>query len=299
VPELDACSGPFRAALDRVGSHSAELWLHLLGLALDHPGEIVPAVRALEPDELRRHLVGVHVPAWHTVAGRDVLEAAASGDAQAARRLLEHERYYAGEARASLAQLLPLTSPETKQRVLDVLELFEREIFAPIAADTVAELERDAAVKRRLAASLSPAEVIAAAASGYVYEPEPELDEVVLIPQLASRPWLLLCQHSATRIIGYPVAESEQIEERTVLLGRALGDETRVRMLRRLAAGDATLAELAQLTGIAKSTAHHHLAHLRAAGLVTLRGNARAYWFVLRIEGLADARRLIGELTTV
>jgi hypothetical protein len=29
---------------------------------------------------------------------------------------------------------------------------------------------------------------------------------------------------------------------------------------------------------------------------VTLHGNARAYWFVLRAEGLTDARRLLGEL---
>ena len=119
---------------------------------------------------------------------------------------------------------------------------------------------------------------------------------VVLVPHLASRPWLLLCQHETTRIIGYPVADVAQVEERAVLLGRALGDETRVRMLRRLAAGDATLAELADLAGVAKSTAHHNLAHLRAAGLVTLRGNARAYSFVLRSEGLADARRLLGDL---
>ena len=30
--------------------------------------------------------------------------------------------------------------------------------------------------------------------------------------------------------------------------------------------------------------------------VVTMHGNARAYWFTLRREGLADARRLLGEL---
>ena len=69
-----------------------------------------------------------------------------------------------------------------------------------------------------------------------------------------------------------------------------------VRMLRRLAVGDATLADLAETADVAKSTAHHHLAHLRAAGLVTMHGNARSYWFALRTEGLAEARRVLGEL---
>jgi DNA-binding IclR family transcriptional regulator len=61
-------------------------------------------------------------------------------------------------------------------------------------------------------------------------------------------------------------------------------------------AGEASLGELAEAAGLAKSTAHHHLAHLRAAGLVTLRGNAREYWYGLRAEGLREARSLLGEL---
>jgi hypothetical protein len=32
------------------------------------------------------------------------------------------------------------------------------------------------------------------------------------------------------------------------------------------------------------------------AGLVTMHGNARAYRFTLRRQGMADARRLLGDL---
>ena len=84
------------------------------------------------------------------------------------------------------------------------------------------------------------------------------------------------------------------LEERALRLGRALGDERRVRILRRLVAGEASLGELAETAGLAKSTAHHHLAHLRAAGLVTLRGNARGYWYLIRTEGLGEAQALVG-----
>jgi DNA-binding transcriptional ArsR family regulator len=284
---LEGASAGLRRAVERVGIRSAELWLHLLGVALAHPDDVVEGVRALDGAELRRHLAGVHVPAWRTVAGVEALEATAAGDP----RLLDHERYYAGQARESLELLLPLTAAQTKRRVLDVLTRYEGELFD---RKVVAVLERDAEAKRRLV--VSPEELIEIAAGGYRYEPEPELGTVALVPHVAARPWLLLCQHQRTRIICYPVPVEERLEERALLLGRALGDEGRVRMLRLLAARDVTLAELAEAAGVAKSTAHHHLAQLRRAGLVTMHGNARAYWFTLRAEGLADARRLLGEL---
>jgi DNA-binding transcriptional ArsR family regulator len=279
---LEGASAGLRRAVERVGVRSAELWLHLLGVALAHPDDVVEGVRALDGAELRRHLAGVHVPAWRTVAGIEALEATAAGDP----RLLDHERYYAGQARESLELLLPLTAAQTKRRVLDVLTRYEGELFD---RNVIAVLERDAEAKRRLV--VSPEELIEIAAGGYRYEPEPELGTVALVPHVAARPWLLLCQHEQTRIICYPVPVEERLEERAFLLGRALGDEGRV-----LAARDVTLAELAEAAGVAKSTAHHHLAQLRRAGLVTMHGNARAYWFTLRAEGLADARRLLGEL---
>jgi DNA-binding transcriptional ArsR family regulator len=287
VPRLAEASPALRRAVEAVGVASGELWLHLLGLALECPHDLAGAVRDLPAPELRRHLVGAHVPSWRSLVGAAALEAAARGDTA----LLGHDRYYAGRARESLALLLPLSAAATKRRVLAVLERFEGEIFDPAL---VAGLERDAESKRRLA--LPPLDLIETATAGYRYEPEPELDRVALVPHLAARPWLLLCQHDRTRIVCYPVPASEGLEDRALLLGRALGDEGRVRMLRRLASGDATLSELAETAGVARSTAHHHLSHLRAAGLVTMHGNARAYWFALRREGLADARRTLGLL---
>ena len=277
----EATSPELRTAIAQVGERSSELWLHLLGLALERPDDIVAAVRATSPRELRRHLVGVHVPAWREIAGADALEAAARGDDA----LLDDDRYYAGCARASLELLLPLTPAETKRRVLAVLEL------ARVDPLVVAELERDAAARRLL--RLPPLELIANAAPGYHYVPEPELPDVVLVPHRAASPWLLLCQHDRARIICYPVPSSEELEDRLVALGRALGDAQRVRMLLRLAQTDATLAELAETTRLAKSTAHHHLAQLRAAGLVEMHGNARGYWFTLSRDGLHAAAGLL------
>ena len=300
-----SCSPALRRALAQVGDRAGETWLHLLGLALEHAEldatSFVEQVAAVPAAELRRHLVGVHVPAWQAVAGLEMLERGAAGDERAIAALLANPRYYAGSARESLGTLLPLSARETKRRLVAALRLFAKEVFAPHEAVVVSLLEQDARAQRALTESLPPEAAIAATTRGYVYEPEPELPRVVLVPHLAARPWLLLCQHGDARIICYAAQEEPQDAEadlvaRALRVGRALGDERRLRMLRRLAAGEATLAELAEAGGVGKPTAHHHLGALRAAALVTLRGNARGYWYSLRPQGVGEAQRVLGEL---
>jgi DNA-binding transcriptional ArsR family regulator len=60
---------------------------------------------------------------------------------------------------------------------------------------------------------------------------------------------------------------------------KALCEEQRLRILRRLAVGGpASLQQLADHIGVAKSTAHHHLVQLRAAGLAIVDlGDEREY----------------------
>ena len=163
-------------------------------------------------------------------------------------------------------------------------------------------MEKDEAAKRGLAASLPSRELIAAAAAGYIYEPEPEFSRVVLVPHIAARPLTLLCQHRDARIICYAVAEAELDPERARAdglerLGRALGDSKRVAILLRLRRSQATFVELAEEVGLARSTTHHHLAQLRAANLIALRGNARGYHYILDPRGFAAAEALLGELS--
>lgn len=306
VPAPDEWSDELRAAVGRAGERSGEAWLHLLGLALELPASnarsFVEGVSRVDVVELRRHLVGVYVPAWVELVGERTLEQAAVGDGKAIAKLLAHPRYYAGRAADALPALLSVSPKETKRRLVAVLRRFTDEAFTPREQEIMAPIVSAAEITRELLPTTpTPQSLIAKVTRGYLYDPEPELDRVLLVPHVGARPLLLLCQHRDARVICYPVARAEpdpekSLAERTVLLGRALGDPRRVGILRRLANGDATLDELAEAAGLAKSTAHHHLAQLRAAGLVALRGNARGYWYVLRAEGVAEAQQAIGEL---
>jgi DNA-binding transcriptional ArsR family regulator len=305
VPDRDEWSTELDDAVAGAGDRSGEAWLHLLGLALEpheDAGSFVDAVARVPPRELRRHLVGVNVPAWVGMVGAETLERAAAGDGNAIAVLLAHPRYYAGRAAESLGPLLTLPARETKARVVAVLRRFYADAFAPQEANVVTRLREQAAAVNELSRALAPEDVVPRATGGYLYEPEPEFDRVVLVPHFAARPSLLLCQHRTDRVICYPIADEPAdpelaLTEHAVAVGRALGDERRVQILRRLALGNASLDELAETTGLARSTAHHHLALLRAAGLVILGGNARGYWYALRPQGLSEAQRILQALS--
>jgi DNA-binding transcriptional ArsR family regulator len=295
VPPLASCSASLRAAVDGVGRESGELWLHLIGLALESPAgaeQLVGRLRAIDADDLRRHLVGAHVPAWRTAVGAEALEHAAAGDTDAARRLLADECYYGGQARNALTRVLPMTADETKARVVEVVARFADEVLAPREEELLPRLRGAVDAAGALVDRDDPEGSVTAITAGYAYEREAELKRVVLVPHLAAPPWLLLMQHDDARIIGYPARAADD-RDRLVRLGRALADEKRVEILSDLARGEATLNELTARTGLAKSTVHHHLAQLREAGLVSIRGNARGYWYSLSVDGAAAGVELV------
>jgi DNA-binding transcriptional ArsR family regulator len=269
----------------------------MLGLALDRPGaDFAERIATTDAVEVRRYLVGEYVPAWRGIVGHDVLAAAAEGDPVAAAALLRDRRYYGGRARESLKTLLPLSAEETRARLAEAVDVFAREVFAPVEAEVTRSLTAARAEANRLAESLSPEALIDRLAAGYRYEREAGLDEVVLVPHSAATPWLLLCQHRNLRVICHPARREEAAAERLLQLGRALSDPGRIAIIERLRGGPASLQELADELGLAKSTVHHHAGQLRAARLIALQGNASRYEYVLEAEGFAAAVQLLSDL---
>lgn len=74
---------------------------------------------------------------------------------------------------------------------------------------------------------------------------------------------------------------------------RALGDETRLRLLEHLAAGERNVAELMELTALGQSLVSHHLRTLRAAGVVRDRRAGRWVYYSVVGQALAATRLLI------
>ena len=79
-----------------------------------------------------------------------------------------------------------------------------------------------------------------------------------------------------------------------VRLHRALGDDTRLRILKLLAGRDLYLTEIAQQLELSKPTIKHHLALLRAAGLVTVVESGNVVYYSLRRDRIEAASTDLG-----
>lgn len=294
--ELDA---PTQRAISAVGDPTGEVWLHVLALAVEAGPDATPRsfladLRRRSPTELMEHVVGLNVPAWHDRVDPAVLAAAARGDADAALSLLTADGYYGGRAAQALPTLLRAGPEHAQHRLLGAMRAWFDKVVAPAAA-TIAERQESLTIDIDDDDPLPAVEAV----TGIAFEPEDYTDEVVLVPQFAVPRWQVLAQHHGTRIIVFD-ASAVAPAELDVLAGvfAALGEPSRIQLLRHLAHTPTGVSELARLTGLAKSTVHQHVTVLRDAGLVALAGQAWRYRYEARPDRMLDAaERLHRHLT--
>ncbi|HET9011087.1 MAG TPA: metalloregulator ArsR/SmtB family transcription factor [Gemmatimonadaceae bacterium] len=77
---------------------------------------------------------------------------------------------------------------------------------------------------------------------------------------------------------------------------RALGDETRLRLLEQLSAGERNVGELMEAMGLGQSLVSHHLRALREVGLVRDRRDGRWVYYSIAEQALTSTRLTIYEL---
>jgi DNA-binding transcriptional ArsR family regulator len=157
-------------------------------------------------------------------------------------------------------------------------------------------IERDATLRQADVRTLRPAELIERTTNGIRWLSEPGVRRVVLAPSFLVRPYNFTFSGGDWRLFIYPVSDAA-LEPHDPLapptgvlrLHRALGDDTRLRILRLLRDRDWYLTEIAERLELSKPTIKHHLAQLRAAGLVTLTEEGGLSYYSLRRDRLADA----------
>jgi len=166
---------------------------------------------------------------------------------------------------------------EVKTRVVRTLRAVHERVGDDLATHE-AKLKHSSELIRFLKRRMGLDQLVETVTNGVAYEAEAGVREVVLTPSVLLRPWNLLFLFGDSRYIVHPISDdSIDAEEDTppswmIDLFKALGDERRLKILRHLRETDgATLGELSEYLGLAKSTTHHHLRTLRAAGLVRAR----------------------------
>ena len=269
------------ASVEQFGLHGChEIWKYMLGLAYDCPApQDVPAfialVEATDPLELRLHMLGYYVRQHRRTTSHEIILQAAQGDIEAQKKLLKTSSPDDTHWQTTLRWVLSLEPAAMKSLLLDIFLGWYDEVFRELEPQILSILACDAETKLALRPTVS-AEQLIEIATGFEYVPEPGIQRVVLIPSYILRPWNVITERYDTRIFCYPVADESIAADnqappaRLVRLAKALADERRLRILKKLTTGSYTLQELAEDFGVAKTTMHHHLIALRSAGLVRM-----------------------------
>jgi DNA-binding transcriptional ArsR family regulator len=234
-----------------------------------------------DPIELRLHLLGYYMKGHH-VSHPETIRRAAEGDAEAIDELLTAAAEYAAPDKCESLQLAVKRDPaESKRALLDLLSGWNERVLPQLAPADASLAERDAEAKRELVKSIPEEQVVERLAPGIQWVPGPEIDRVVLFPAYAPRPWVYMSEYKRVKIFCPPItADRERMPgdpAELVRIYKALGDESRLKLLKRLQEGPISLTDAAQEVGLAKSTAHHHLAILRQAGFVLIQEGDDTY----------------------
>ncbi|WP_404460513.1 ArsR/SmtB family transcription factor [Sutcliffiella horikoshii] len=165
-----------------------------------------------------------------------------------------------------------------KVHLKTVMTKWYEEFVQPSELEICEILQRDVASKREMGEKLTSEQLVEWATGGIDYRAEPNVQEVLLVPQQIYRPWNIEADMEGMKIFYYPVSdESIAPDDRytpdhfLVAKYKALGDEARLKMVKHMVEKKCTLQELTSLLDLGKSTIHHHLKILRAAKLVDSR----------------------------
>ena len=292
VTELQTLAGPNGAVL-----------LSLLGLvaAAPHPHDpdrVFDWLGSINPQRLRRWLLGYVGES----ADPGLVEQGANGDMDAVRQIVSTIKggKLEEELQNHLVSLFEIPGEELRDRLVHAIRRFRSEVFSEHEETFTAAINRAAAAQRATSTRDSAKAVIEEVTNGLDYEIPIGVSRVTLVPSVVVRPLSLIDQSRDTLLVFYGMADEfidsdpEAPPSWLVKTYKALSDERRLRILRRLSEEEASLDDLVDLLGLSKSTVHHHMSVLRAAGLVRVRmsGNkdhkeSKAY--ALRTQALTNA----------
>lgn len=286
------------ADIDAFGHGDDKTFLVLSEIAarLDEPAGVDELLEALVRDpELTWHLLLAHQTQDWGAAPDDLRERVAVGEPVAVatvRKLAEGSGCPSG-----VRSLLSHDPAEHGRTVANIVERFRDAAWDRLEAEAMGAVERDAAYRRaQLDAGADVATVVLEATNGYELGDDPAVRRVVLLPSFWLRPWIVIGRFRDTEILSTPVADQflalppAAPPPALLKLFKALSDEGRLKLLRRLSTGPISLHDAATELDVAKATAHHHLSILRQAGLVSVRGAGRTTRYALRADPPAAAR---------
>jgi DNA-binding transcriptional ArsR family regulator len=297
-----ALGDDYLASLDH---YQKEVWINLLGLPFDRPDArsaegFATAVGSIPAPDLVRYLSGYYRRCYRRETPAAVMDAAIEGDPSARREF--RRTSFADEIpwRDTLRHILSHDPAEIQEEFAGLVRRWQDEIYCHLESTFLATAGRSLQAFRTTTEGLPLEQVVEKAAGGITFVPEAGQTEVVLLPSLAVRPLWAVTDHRTANVFAFPApipnGPQSSPPARLVALGKAIGDETRLRILRELASEPATPPDLAKRMGIPRTTLLHHLRILLQADLIAVQVHDSAYHqFMVRDEHFGEIERLLGD----
>lgn len=298
IREVRELAGP--ELIKGVERWSIALYGELVSVILEagppyRPEQLVRQLRAMKPALLWQRLIGAESAPNRAMLSRGAFDRAIAGDVGARAEILD-TLGMDGSSRQSLDRLFG-TRPELVQaEVAAIVHSWATRVFPAFAEASMALVARDVEVKELLFADTSAREALRTATNGVDLDVSNWATEIVVIPNVAMRPFIAPVEWRSTAIILCPVADEAFDDDpaapprRLVQVAAALGDALRLRALHELGTSECTASELAERLGVDRTTLHHHLGILRSAGLVAIRAEGLQSWrYSARADGITGA----------
>jgi DNA-binding transcriptional ArsR family regulator len=294
------------AELVSLGGPWFYVWLSISALLLSaphphDPDRVFEWLESIDEQRLRRWILG------HTCHSNDqaLIEQAATGDLDAVIELVSPRQPEEDGESTETNEMIGyarevLFTDGLPARFSAAIRRFRSEVFTQYEEEFAGAISRAAAARRAAPTRGSAKEVVEEVTSGIDFEIPIGITRVVLVPSVITRPLSLVDSARGTLVVYYGIADEfvdsdpEAPPSWLVRMYKALSDDKRLRILRRLSEGETSLDELTEMLGLSKSTVHHHLSQLRGAGLIRVRipsdeSKSKQKHYALREESLSDA----------
>ncbi len=284
--------------------------MHLI-LGMNKPKNVkrfLDLVSGIPDDEFSNR---VHLPIVGDESLKRLMDKAAEGKRMSEVDVEEYRRIVAmsaGRSAPSATEIRRLfsemgDSAGTKQRWLSLLREYQAVYFAEEEKRVGPVLEKMVADAQKLAKKTTVPDLIERLSNGFTLSQDFDLQRLVLIPSVWAHPFVIRFEPADREYFvawgahppGYRLVPGESVPDDALLVLRALGDPTRLRLLRLLSAEPRSPQSLAIELKLSLPTVSHHMRELRIAGLIRIEvaGKGRESKYTVRWP---SARRAFEQL---
>lgn len=165
-----------------------------------------------------------------------------------------------------------------KQRYISLLREYQAVYFAEEEKRVAPALKKMLTDAQALLKTTTVPDMIERLSNGFTLSEDIDLKKLILIPSIWSHPFVVRFEPAdrelflawGARPAGYRLVPGESVPDDALLVLRALGDPTRLRLLRLLAVEPRSPQSLAIELKLSLPTVSHHIRELRISGLIRI-----------------------------